>query len=77
MSYGHSSLPSDSAPVIEDSVPTVGRVCVDDLLVSLHAELVMNYTRLLGMPFFVLPRSSPSMSQAPGELQLGHVPIYE
>ena len=77
MSYGRSSLPSDSVPVVEDSVPSVGRVCGDDLLVSLHAELVMNYTRLLGTPLFVLPRISPSMSLAPGELQSGHVPIYE
>ena len=50
MSFGRSSLHSDSGPVVEDSVPSSGRVCGYGPLVSSHVELSMNLTELLGTP---------------------------
>ena len=51
VSCGHSSLPSDSVPVVEDSVPFAGRVYGYGPLVSSPVVLSMNLTELLGTPF--------------------------
>ena len=50
MSFARGSLHSDSGPVVEDSVPSSGRVCGYGPLVSSHVELSMNLTELLGTP---------------------------